>query len=547
MPTTVTRTIGSGRDHASISAWVDWCATNYSSGLVSADVILRGVIYAEGGGTNGEWSLSSTPSQFALTCDSTRYYLLETASGESFYDDANKLTNALRYNTANGVAIAVSGNYNALISCGTSSRVVVRGLQVNCSSARFTDGTGSGFVRFERCILKSSRNTSAFSEIAEAVNCVIHLTDAAGFVQGTNADNKSWRNCTIYGAGATNAFSYANYATGNVIANSAIFGFSGIVNNTARITTSSSVNIATDLSSVGWTGGSGAHVTSLTGSNQFTSLTSGSEDFRLKAGNSIATSGARDQSNTGDLDIIGSSRSTSTPSIGAWEYLAPAPNAPTGVTVGSITPFGATVSWTDASSDETGFKVQTAPSPYTSWTTASGSPTSANATSLAVTGLTDGTAYKARVASTNANGDSAWVESGIFTTVALTKLRPSATTSAGSWTATGAASLHAALSEASASDTEFISAASATTSKVKIANASSPGSTANHSFQFRAKGDGSTSLTVALVQGDPSETLIKSTTVTPGTSYALYTVTLTSGEAANITDYSALYFKFTSA
>lgn len=223
---------------------------------------------------------------------------------------------------------------------------------------------------------------------------------------------------------------------------------------------------------------------------------------------------------------------------------APVPNAPSGVSVSSVGPYSATASWTDNSSDETGFKVQVAASPYSTWTSVA--TTAANATSQAVTGLTDGTAYKVRVASTNANGDSAWVESGIFTTTALTKLRPSATTSAGAWTAVGAASLHAAINETPASDSEYATTSAASTMKVKIANASSPGTTANHSFQYRCKGDGVSQLKVDLVQGDPSETLIKTTTITPTTSFATYTVSLTTGEAGTITDYTALYFKFTS-
>jgi uncharacterized Zn-binding protein involved in type VI secretion len=104
-------------------------------------------------------------------------------------------------------------------------------------------------------------------------------------------------------------------------------------------------------------------------------------------------------------------------SLDGWEHfgIAGSPAAPTGVTAGSVTALSATASWTDASSDETGFKVEYAPSPYTSWTALSGSPTAANATSLATGNvLTDGTSYKFRVASTNANGDSAYVESGVF-------------------------------------------------------------------------------------------------------------------------------------
>ncbi len=95
------------------------------------------------------------------------------------------------------------------------------------------------------------------------------------------------------------------------------------------------------------------------------------------------------------------------------------PTAPTIGTTTSITQTGATVNWTDNSADETGFKVEYSASPYSSWTAAT--TTAANATSYALTGLTPGVTYKARVAATNLDGDSAWVETAEFTTVALVK------------------------------------------------------------------------------------------------------------------------------
>ena len=97
------------------------------------------------------------------------------------------------------------------------------------------------------------------------------------------------------------------------------------------------------------------------------------------------------------------------------------PNAPTIGTTTAISNTGATINWTDNSADETGFKVEWSPSPYSSWTPASNSPAAANATSLAITGLTAATTYKARVAATNANGDSAWVETAPFTTTNTVK------------------------------------------------------------------------------------------------------------------------------
>ena len=224
-----------------------------------------------------------------------------------------------------------------------------------------------------------------------------------------------------------------------------------------------------------------------------------------------------------------------------------APNPPTGVTAGSVTAYAVTASWTDASSDETGFKVQYAPSPYSSWTAFSGSPAAANATTLASGNvLTPNTSYKIRVASTNAAGDSAFVESGVFTTTPLTFLRPIADTSNGAWTASSGSDRYAMIDESTTNDSDYITVSSASTYKTRLTTVSDPGVDTDHSVVVRAKGDGSSQLTIALVQGDPTETAIASTTVTPTASYANYTLTVTSGQAANITDYSLLYLKLTS-
>jgi hypothetical protein len=220
------------------------------------------------------------------------------------------------------------------------------------------------------------------------------------------------------------------------------------------------------------------------------------------------------------------------------------PTAPTGVTAGSVTALSATASWTDASSDETGFKVEYAPSPYSSWTALSGSPTAANATSLATGNvLTDGTSYKFRVASTNANGDSAWVESGVFNTPALTRLRPNADTTVGAWTPSTGSTLFGVIDEAVADDADYITTASATTGKVKVEVSTDPADDTNHSVSIRARATSGT-LTVSLVQGHPSETLIKAWTPSLTSSFATYVLTMSSGEAAGITDYSDLYLKF---
>lgn len=126
------------------------------------------------------------------------------------------------------------------------------------------------------------------------------------------------------------------------------------------------------------------------------------------------------------------------------------PNAPSAVTASSIGATTVTAGWTDNSSDETSFEVQTSPSPYSTWTAASGSPTAANATSLGITGLTSGVTYKIRVRATNGGGSSAWVESSPFTTLTA----PAAPTGVTATSVTGT-SATAGWTDASSNEASF--------------------------------------------------------------------------------------------
>ncbi len=136
--------------------------------------------------------------------------------------------------------------------------------------------------------------------------------------------------------------------------------------------------------------------------------------------------------------------------------------------------------------------------------------------------------------------------SGVFTTTALTKLRPSADTSAGSWSASSGSVLYTMIDESVADDADYITTSSNTVTKIKLETATDPGDNSNHALRIRARSTSGT-LTVRLVEGDPTETTIVSWVPTLSASFADHDYNLTTAEASVITDYSALYVKFTTS
>jgi hypothetical protein len=329
MPTTITKTIGVGKDYASIAAWLAGANTVYPSGLVVADVIWKGVLYKEGGGTNGEWSITS---ETAITtiCDSTRYLWLTAAPGASFTDNANKLTNALRYNNANGVAVlsAVSGlGVFKTDSVANNQKLVVTGIQFSGTGTAYFGYFNNGSITLDSCIIEYGNYLSygAFS----AVNSLLKITDAAvGCCNQWSSAVNSIRNCVVIGnSSSASAFLIGNYApTGQILKNNAIFGFSTIrTDANSKLDTTNSTYNATDLAAFGWS--ATGNLVSKTFANQFENIGSGTEDFRVKTGADLINAGTRDQTYTNDLDIVGSARSLTTPTIGAWEYASVAPTA----------------------------------------------------------------------------------------------------------------------------------------------------------------------------------------------------------------------------
>jgi hypothetical protein len=351
MATIITKTIGSGRDYPSISAWLAGANTTYPSGLVAADVIWKGVLYPEGGGTNGEWAITSDIS-ITTICDSTRYLWLTAAPGLSFRDNVNKLTNALRYNNANGVAVTTVVNSLGVFnssSVGNNQKLLITGIQFKGGGSSYFAYWNNGQIILDSCIVQYS-NAVAYGCFS-AVNCLFYLTTSSILVNQFGLNTACYlRNCNIIGTGssATAVLVGAYAQNGNIIRNCTFFGFSSIRADTNnKLDTTNSTYNATDLASFGWTGT--GNIVSKTAANQFVSLTSGSEDFRLKYNADLVKAGIPDATYTGGLDILGTARNGATPSIGGAEYPRPL------ITIGDITrsqfSYANNITWVDASAN----------------------------------------------------------------------------------------------------------------------------------------------------------------------------------------------------
>lgn len=318
MATIVVSSIGSGRDYSTPQAWDDAAPAN----LVTADQVWKGEMYAEGGGTNGEWTIANL-NIGGSTADATRYKWLTAAAGQSFADHANKATNALRYNNANGVGLRTTASYSSALILAENNVRVDR-LQFDRASSGgpnfVSNGGGTGHV-LDRVILRQNGAAVAVTSMSLVINSLIEIKANAS-AASMSLTGASFRNCTFIGNGSSTCFT-TSYSSGLILKNCALFGWTNDVSNEAHWDTGASSNNATDLAAIIGSAGQ----TSLTTANQFVSLTGGSEDYRLKSGNALLGAGVRDQVYTLDTDIIGRARSTATPSIGAWDEPPPAGTA----------------------------------------------------------------------------------------------------------------------------------------------------------------------------------------------------------------------------
>lgn len=251
---------------------------------------------------------------------------IRPAAGHGFRDHANKLTNALRYNAANGVALGIS-NWGAPAVVLNRGGIILDGLQIkNTAGAGFALNTasGAGAITLQNCVIETDYGSNGVCEFIYGaptfINCVVIQTNntGAGLVCAAGG---TFKGCTLVyiGSGTSSAEGLVAMYSEVTAIDCASFGFTEAFYpySGGSFSASSDYN-ATDKASIGT--GKGTHnVVSLTFANQFQAVgTSGSEDLRVKAGNGLVA-GVTDASLT--ADIVGTTRAA-TPTIGAWEYAA---------------------------------------------------------------------------------------------------------------------------------------------------------------------------------------------------------------------------------
>lgn len=317
-----TKTVGTTGDYSTIQAAIDDADVVMGTADLTAGVDEYFKLELQ----NQEFSISSPLSFAGYTTNATHYFWLTTATGASFADHADKLTNALRYNSSNGAGI-VAGTYSS----------VVQNSDTFCKYQKLQfKGTGSGGTGYELfyqgnstwvdCILQEDKpnlmikcrsGTNTFIN-----SLLVHNTSSniQAINNGDSGNQLNMYNCTLVRpsdktAGGTGIADTA-YSASPLLKNCAVYGFStNFLNNFSA----SSVNNSSD----GAISFGSSNQASLTYADQFeeTSAAAGM-DFRAVSTGGLDTTGSRDAANTGDLDIVGQSRSTTTPTIGAWEVVA---------------------------------------------------------------------------------------------------------------------------------------------------------------------------------------------------------------------------------
>lgn len=307
-------------------------------GLTSGNPVATAVVT---GGTSGATCVltSSTPTDVGViwrgecknqeftavalvlgnTGSSTCYYELTTQAGASFRDNANKLTNALKYNASNGCGFLNTGS--SLVLQATSIGARVSNLQIaNTGTGQSLIAGASSFC--DNLILEGKNTTFAIRLNSSATlrNSLVvqRATGSSAIIAILDGGSPFCYNCTFAAPDDLATAPTAVFSTGTTGTTTAqnCGLFAGDSTKAVKSGTST-INFTTSYSDISGTAG----VTQCTYANEFENVNDATIDYRLKTGAAEINTGTTDPTNAA-FDIVGTARPQgSAYDVSCWELV----------------------------------------------------------------------------------------------------------------------------------------------------------------------------------------------------------------------------------
>jgi len=317
-----TKSIGSsGRDYSTLSAWASYVNVLALTAPEVGEMYNDSEFTESAAVTIGGWSGGSSTNTITLT----------TGPGQSFRDNANVQTNALRYNHSNGVGVKMTGTYTASKVNVTGSNFVLSNIQFASTASNAQDiidfNSSNANVTVQNLIVQGRtwRNDMVLVRLFLKTNSVVQnvaviLTSTLGngvILESAGTGATSVYDLTVVSSnGAAGIGIDCTYTPAAIVKNCAVYGFATDYAGTAS---ASSGNNATDKSSFGGTNFGTSGQTSIT-SSEWVSVASGSEDLRLSTGSTKLKDNGATAGPT--YDIAGTTRPQgSAYDIGCWELI----------------------------------------------------------------------------------------------------------------------------------------------------------------------------------------------------------------------------------